>query len=553
MKIKWFLIAISLILNSTIFAQLSEGGIPPSFQFSERNALKKNITTRVVAPLADIDELKKEDSQIPSIGYPQRIGTSIPAEIDLYEDGVKSELENGDQIIRYTIEAKDAAELIVYYNDFYIPQGGKLFIYGKDKSQVIGAFTHNTNPSTGQYATEAIHGNQLTLEYVVSKTSEETPRIKIGEVGYLYYDPYLDYDSEPCMIDINCPEGANWQTQKRGVTYLITRDSRYIYRCSGALVNNTAKDKKPYILSAFHCLPPSNPIYAQFLVYFNYENDTCGSERTTTPNSLTGMSLAAISPLVDGSDGLLLLLNANVPDEWKPYYNGWDVSGTIPESGVVIHHPNGDVKKITTYSKKPTISGNIAFEDEDGSTAANSAWRVTYSSSITQGGSSGSPIFNQKGLIVGTLSGGSTTCAKPTDFDYYGRLYFHWDKFNTSKGDPTKFKYHFKEFLDPTGSGALSLEGLNYDPSSINEDLKSESSKNIVVFPSPLKDELNVNCNEIIRELSIIDMAGKQVYVIKDYDSSTIAIPVPSLAKGVYSVIVKTSEGNICSEKVIKQ
>ena len=553
MKNKWFLIAVSLLLNSTIFAQLSEGGTPPSFQYSVVNALKKSISTRVIPSPSNIEELKKEDSQIPSIGYPQRIGASIPAEIDLYEDGVKSELDNGDQIIRYTIESKDAAELIVYYDDFYIPQGGKLFIYGKDKSQVIGAFTHNTNPSTTKYATEAIHGDQLTLEYVVSKTSEEAPKIKIGEVGYLYNDPYLDYDSEPCMIDINCPEGTNWQTQKRGVIYLIGRDSGYIYRCSGALVNNTAKDKKPYILSAFHCLPEGTPIYSQFLVYFNYENDTCGSERTTTPNSLTGMSLAAISPLTDGSDGLLLLLNTNVPDTWKPYYNGWDVSGAIPTSGVVIHHPNGDVKKITTYSKKSTISGNIVFEHSKGSTAANSAWRVTYSSSITEGGSSGSPIFNQNGLIIGTLSGGSTTCAQPTYPDYYGRLYYHWDKFDTSKGDPTKFKYHFKEFLDPTGSGVLSLEGLNYDVSAIEENALNAEPKSIVVFPSPVKDELNVNCNEIIRELSISDMGGKQVYSIKEHDSSTIVIPVSLLSNGIYTVTVKTSEGNICSEKVIKK
>lgn len=34
----------------------------------------------------------------------------------------------------------------------------------------------------------------------------------------------------------------------------------YIYICSGALVNNTAEDLKPYILSAFHCIDLDIPV-----------------------------------------------------------------------------------------------------------------------------------------------------------------------------------------------------------------------------------------------------------------------------------------------------
>ena len=50
----------------------------------------------------------------------------------------------------------------------------------------------------------------------------------------------------------------------------------YIYICSGALVNNTAEDLKPYILSAFHCIDLDIPVTEKnlnkYTFYFHFEN-----------------------------------------------------------------------------------------------------------------------------------------------------------------------------------------------------------------------------------------------------------------------------------------
>ena len=98
--------------------------------------------------------------------------------------------------------------------------------------------------------------------------SGETPRLRIREVGYGYNHleaimpevqeaPGADF-SGACEVNINCEEGADWQEQKKGVIQMI----QYIrnkegeggsYICTASLVNNTARDKKPYVLSAFHC------------------------------------------------------------------------------------------------------------------------------------------------------------------------------------------------------------------------------------------------------------------------------------------------------------
>lgn len=88
---------------------------------------------------------------------------------------------------------------------------------------------------------------------------------RIREVGYGYNHLEAIIPEAPgagtsgaCEVNINCEEGADWQEQKKGVIQMI----QYIrnkegeggsYICTASLVNNTARDKKPYVLSAFHC------------------------------------------------------------------------------------------------------------------------------------------------------------------------------------------------------------------------------------------------------------------------------------------------------------
>ena len=42
----------------------------------------------------------------------------------------------------------------------------------------------------------------------------------------------------------------------------------------------------------------------------------------------------------------------------------------------------------------------------------------------------GSPLFNDKGLIIGTLSGGNSSCENPNGLNLYGKFSFHWNKFS---------------------------------------------------------------------------------------------------------------------------
>ena len=104
-----------------------------------------------------------------------------------------------------------------------------------------------------------------------------------------------------------------------------------------------------------------------------------------------------------GSDFVLCEVNQPIPEEWQPYYAGWDASGYNGTSGVSIHHPNGDRKKISTFTS-PLTSGSWSPW-----TSTNAHWRVIWSPTetdhgVTEGGSSGSPIFEENHRIIGTLT-----------------------------------------------------------------------------------------------------------------------------------------------------
>jgi PKD repeat protein len=169
-----------------------------------------------------------------------------------------------------------------------------------------------------------------------------------------------------------------------------------------------------------------------------------------------------------GSDFLLVKMGsatneANIITQLKStafnaYWNGWNANTAATTGGVSIHHPAGDIKKISTF-----IGNTVSTQ---WGSATGSHWRVTWTSNsngygVTEGGSSGSPLFNgSQGYVIGTLTGGGSFCTAQSSPDQYGKMAFHW----TNNGTATNRQ--LKPWLDPTNSGVLQFAGSN-DPCSV--------------------------------------------------------------------------------------
>ena len=468
-------LTIALSFSNFALGQIEKGGIPLSLKLN----LSETKQVLDLTPNFDWNKIADEDDVNHKQGNPLRVGLSVPTNVTMSNSGEWIKLTNGKMMWRLTIKSEGATSLGLVFDEFELPIGSELFVYDANKRDILGALgNHNNNPSK-VLSTRLISGNTITIEYVEpfnnqdnfsTKEYSSTAKFRISDLVYAYADAFQNADetgkpspgaSDACQVDINCtPVGDEWQEEKRGVAHILFRVGSSWYVCSGTLINNTNQDATPYFLTANHCGGEASAADRNvWQFYFNFERPSCGSGTAPQNQTITGCELKSTGPIDGGSDFQLLLLNNDVPESYSPYYNGWSRSTNAPASGASIHHPSGDVKKISTSS---SIYNNSSSVNISGSIMpANSTWRVTWSENdngwgVTEGGSSGSPLFNQSGLVVGTLSGGSSSCDNPTYPDYYGKLSYHWE--NNGTGDAIQLK----SWLDPTGSDINTLDG--YDP-----------------------------------------------------------------------------------------
>ncbi len=448
-------VAIGTSFFYSAYSQISTGGQPLSFNAA--NNLGNAEIPEEFFPVPDMQRIYEEDIESETSGKNPRFAKLIPANFTLVNSGVWKTQPNGDRIWRLKIIADEALATTLYYNQFHLPAGSKFYIWNETGTQVIGAFTDFNNHETGVFATELVYGETCYLEYMEPAAQTGNGIISISHVGYAYR--YVEVEGEQrggdvCEVDINCsPEGTNWQDEKRGVVRLQVVDGGSAGWCSASVVNNTSLNCVPYVLSAFHCGSGSSTAdFNQYIFYFNYERTGCATGASSSSQSMTGCAKKADSNDGGGntgSDFMLLQINNTIPTNYNAYYNGWNANNSPSASGVSIHHPAGGRKKVSTYTSALTTSSWGV---------ANTHWRVVWAATtnghgVTEGGSSGSPIFNNSGLIVGTLSGGGSFCNALTDPDYYGKMSWHWTN------NPNTAGQKLKVWLDPGNTGALSLSG----------------------------------------------------------------------------------------------
>jgi PKD repeat protein len=455
---KYFILFISyFFLTFHGQAQISEGGIPPSFSFH----IKSNDIEFIQLQKPDMESIWHEDDSNEAKDKPYRVGVSVPFEQSIYTTGTWQTLPNGEKLWQLHIKIPDAQALGVYFSEFHLPYGAKLFIYNPDHSMLIGAFTYKNNNKYNDFATQLIGGDEIILELVTPAKIDQSLKLTISELAYNYRNfNYFQWKEDvvrsgSCQVNINCsPEGDNWQDEKKGVARMYMKNGSNYFLCSGSLINNAKQDCTPYFLSAAHCSEDENGKMVsaedlrKWIFYFNYEASTCDGTSGSFSQSVKGCQFRAKAKNNPGSksDMLLLELFDNPATEYDVYYNGWDRNNTESTSGVGIHHPAGDIKKISTYTKKLA-------------NYANTHWKVYWAATsnghgTTEGGSSGSPLFNSKGEIVGTLTGGTSGCDGDEDKpDIYGKMWYHWDQNGTHDYE------QLKPWLDPDNTDVTTMSG----------------------------------------------------------------------------------------------
>jgi hypothetical protein len=554
-----------LLFYTSIYGQISEGGQPLSFSLS----FNQNIEMILLTP-PQLNQVKKEDS-INDNQY--RVALNIPCQISTHNNGTWQNITNTYKIWRLNIKIPEAKGLGLYFEDWInIPENSKLFIYNKSKTQVLGAYTSNTPPFK---AVEVVVGDELIIEYQTPINSIEIPNFNITQIAYFYrgFESKIAYfnhsinqqrNNGSCEVNVACEEGSLWQKQIDATIFYTFKEGQYTYVCTASIINNTNFNCKPYILTADHCGHPTTSSQISTNVwYFNYQNPNCEVGSTIAFNgnltqTMSGGTLKSSSSLgnhsannnqgVNGSDFVLIELSAPIPESYHPYFAGWNLGGTPSNSGVCIHHPGGSDKKISTYASQIFNTTYNELGDEP------LHWGVTWVTTqnghgVTEGGSSGSPLFNSKGQVVGILSGGSATCDSPSSSDLFGKFNFAW----ASEGNNTN--QQLKYWLDSTSTNYNSING-SYYPCSNTLITDSTLIKNLIdikIYPNPTPNILYVdllNLTDSITQLSITDLTGKLVYSIQQ-PQGILIVNFTDFAIGTYFVKIEGGS-EILIKKIIK-
>ena len=523
----WLVVILTFGFNINFFeskAQLSEKGIPESFLLFQKKALR--IPTMILDSV-HLGKMLEEDRKL---SIKNRYGVVQSVEINIREEGIRTEIQDKGTIWRYKIESKNALSLGIFFKEFRIPRAAKVFIYNSSRTQILGAFTHLNNPANNLFPVADFPGQELIIEYFEPISPEFPGELILGSVSQAYTK--LQKLNEG-RIGINCGAGKDWQIIKHSVCVLTFHNFESSYFCTGALINNVKEDETPYFLTANHCLKTEAEANT-VITYFNYENSTCESDDAFFSQSLAGATFKAGSNYTDFT---LLLLNEYPPDEYNPFYAGWDVTGINPRSSACIHHPDGDPKSIATaHNTAFSYSEKIVWYSDDlipiSTTLPDTHWFTVFNEGLPEAGSSGAPLFDQNKRIVGQLHGGVNSVL------LFGKLALSWDY---NKANTEQLAY----WLDPFKT-RKTLDGVWKSPPRSN--FRSELQEVCVNAPVFFTDLSTHKPSEWLWQIE------PHSYSFTNGTDSTSQNPqVVFLKDGTYSVKLKTSNKYGSNEFVQKK
>lgn len=408
-------------------------------------------------PALDNEALLQEELARRSPNRPPRFAQRRAIDVRPTETGLWESLPGGYELWRLRVQSPNAFSINLGFTEYYMPPGGQLLLYDPQQTAIIGPFTPSDNEGHQQLWTPVLGGDELVLEVVIPSAERSNLRLRLTSVNHDFLNFY-GVTTGACHLDVLCGESDGW-----GIVDLY-RDiiqSVAVYGtggdtfCTGALINNTANDCRPYFLSAFHCdVTPSDA--PSVVVYWNFQNTYCrqpGTVASGNPGNgtLNNFNTGAIYRAgYQPTDFVLLELDDPIPASSQAYFAGWSREATPPQDTVIcIHHPDGAEKRISFAfnDSYPGQWGNGNQEVPDGDHLIIPDWSI----GSTEVGSSGAPLFNRQGRVTGQLHGGGASCSND-EYDSFGWIRASWN----GGGTPTS---RLRDWLAPDGENLFFLDG----------------------------------------------------------------------------------------------
>ncbi len=559
MRLKYIILFFCTVSVSLITGQIQMAGYPLSYShiglIEDAGLPVVELTTPNIGNLLSTDLIQSRSDAI------WRDAIAIPANVNVLEEGTWYDIAGVGRICKLIVKAPDALSLELNFDGFFLPDGAKLFVYNPDHTEFIGGFTSDNNKSFSSLSTHMIQGESCILEYFEPFEVNMSPVLHLMDVTFRYRDFLRLEDnggSQQCEIDVSCIDNETWNGSVNSVVRIRSRIGNDFFWSTGVLMNNTNEDCKPYILTSLRSV--INPYTIEdaeasdlhfFRYYFDYQRGECGEGKGLN-KSISGSYRRADSNDNGGelgSDFLLLELSCVIPESYNAYWAGWNVSeNPNANAGFTVHHPLGDVKKISVFNSSP-VNADYGI--------SNTHWKVTWSDigtsgkGVTEVGSIGAPLFDSEGLVFGTLTAGGSSCdsslpGASNNPDYFGKMSKHW------MSNPNAIPMKLRSWLDPAATGNTLFEGSS-NPCVVGV-RENFSDSEIIAWPNPVKNEWHVKLPDTgIFYIGVHDMLGR--LVLSDRDAQGVSIlDFSELPNGVYAVsITSVSHGSFSSKVIVER
>ena len=402
------------------------------------------VAPRVIS-LAALHDSKDLALQAPAPGQPLQIGVARDVADAADVAGTAglldwSHLPDGRRRAAIAVQSPGAAALRLGLRVQQLPLGTQLRVSapGADAAveiagaEVLRTIQRNldagaTGAAAYTYWLPTVDGAQAVLEIELAAGIPPSHlKVAMPQVSHFKAHPaeaeaMLKAASAACNVDVMCTNGN--ESLRLGVARMVFAKGGSSYLCTGTLLNNKAQDGTPYFLSANHCIS-EQAVASSLETWWDYRASTCNSGTLFADYQRLqgGAQLLYASSATDTS---FMRLNATPA---KAYFVGWDATAAqaLNASVLGIHHPRGDLQKysagaVSAYASCSTLNGSGGFSCALGPVDSTSYYRVGWLQGITEGGSSGSAIFNVNKQVVGQLYGGSSSCTS-SGTDAYGRF-----------------------------------------------------------------------------------------------------------------------------------
>lgn len=422
---------IILLVFNTGYAQVETKTYAKGEAFSKEKFLQSHQipNKKFELPLFDAQKMLNEDELNEGKDVPFRFGKGFDTNLSL-KDGEWTEVENG-RLWSMGFHSKDAYSINFVFNNFYLSDSASLYIVNTDGTMLYGPVTSKQNTSNGFFLTDLVQGDNVIIYLFEPNTSKKKSSLSITRIVHSYKNTLPELygnlgGSWSCNNDIACY--PTWATESDAVALvLLSNGSEW---CSGSLLMTANQNFRSFFLSAFHCIDVSQDEILSsteitdaqnWLFKFQYKKTTCNGSGATAGITFNG---AQFRSAWHDADFVLMEINTSLVADTRFSWLGWDRTGNTPTSGTGIHHPAGDVMKISFDNNSLVPNSSIIDWGLNRFSPINTHWVVGFDNGTTQGGSSGSPLFDQNKRVIGQLHGGQSSCAPVTK--YYGQFNRSW-------------------------------------------------------------------------------------------------------------------------------